>query len=356
MEISTCTECGIPSYITSEHVWLSDGLIAQRRDQRHIVSFIESDNLDPLFLSTEQIIGIPIDHIIQTARRRAARAKMEIMIPVEVRELLQKKEMDPGPVIEMIISVGKVLGYGRFELVDYRYEFDDDDYAILRVVNPYSVSFGLVDPVAILEVITGYEASYEYKQVSEGVYEIRSFRSSHSPALEERLITKAYSHGEGDIVLDSCATCGAPVELSSYGWNLDEGIIRGRETERRMAILAPTVLDAVLGELEKELGEAIPEAVVEAQRRFTKTGTYTPDEMRDEGRLRTQFALKGLGNLKSFDTGKKGLNLRLDNAAMHLITVGLIQGNYELTFGVESKVEWEFSDEGNLEVEVTPRS
>jgi hypothetical protein len=356
MEISTCPDCGVPSYVTSEHVWLSDGLIAQRRNQRHVVSFIESDNLDPLFQGIEQIIGIPIDQIILTARRRAARAYMGSMIPAEVRELLQKKEMDPGPVIEMIISVGKVLGYGRFEWVDYRYELDDEDYAVVRVENPYSVSFGLVDPLAVLEVITGYEASFEFKQDSKGFYEIRVFRSSHSPALKERLIMRTYTHREDDIVLDRCATCGAPLELSSYIWDLDGGTIRGRETGRRMAILAPTVLDVVLGELERELGKAIPEVVVESQRRFTRSGIYAFDETRDEGKLRTQLALRGLGNLKSFDMGKKGLHLHLDNAVMHLIMVGLIQGTYELAYGVESMVKWEFSEEGNLEVQVTPWS
>jgi hypothetical protein len=106
MEISTCAECGIPSYITSEHVWLSNGLIAQRRDQRHVVSFLESDNLDLLFQGIEQIIGISIEHIILDTRRRASRAYMASMIPAEVRELLQRKELDPGPVIEIIISIG----------------------------------------------------------------------------------------------------------------------------------------------------------------------------------------------------------------------------------------------------------
>jgi hypothetical protein len=356
MEISTCPECGVPSYVTSEHVWLSDGLIALRRDQGHGVTFIESDNLDPLFKGIEHIIGVPVDHIIQTARSNANRAYIARMIPADVRELLRSKELEPGIIVEPITSIGRLYGYGRFEWVNYRWEFDDDDYAIVRVENPYSVSFGLVDPVGVLEAITGYEASYEFEQVSKDVYEVRVFRSGHSPVLEERLIMRTYNHSEGDIALDSCANCGAPVELSSYRWDLDHGIIRGREIGRRMAFIVPAVLDVVLDELEKELGEAIPQAVVESQRRFTRSGIYTLGDMRDEDTLRTQLALRGLGALKSFDIGKKGLHLRLDNAVMHLIMVGLIQGLYELAFGMESKVEWDFSDEGNLEVEVTPRS
>jgi hypothetical protein len=356
MEINTCSECGVPEYIASEHVWLNDGLIAQRRDQRHVVVFMESDNLDPLFYGIEQIIGAPIDHIILAARRRAGRAYMDRMIPVEVKELLRKKEIELGPVIESIVFIGQVLGYGRFELVDYRYELDNEDYAIVRIEKPYSVIFGLGDPLAALEALTGYEGNFEFEEVSKDVYEIRAFRSSHSSAFKDRLIMKTYQHGEGDIALDGCPTCGAPLELSSYGWNVDTGIILGKDTGRRMAVFAPTVLDAILDELERELGEAIPEAAVEAQRRLTKTGIYNPEMMRDEGELRAQLALRGLGNLKQIELGKKGLRLRLANAAMHLLIVGLFQGMYEMIFELESKVRWEYSDEGDLEVEVTPRS
>jgi hypothetical protein len=354
IDVKMCPECGVPEYITSEHVWLNNGLIAQRMDQRHIVVFMESDNLDPLFYGIEEIIGASINRAILTARRRAGRAYMDRMFPAAVKELLRKKELDFGPFIEGVISLGQILGYGRFEFVDYRYEFDDDDYAIVHIEKPYSVVFALVDPLAALEAVTGYEGNFEFEEISKDLYEVRIFRSKHSSAFKDRLKMKTYQHWEGDIVLDSCSTCGAPMGLSSYAWNVDSGIILGKDTGRRMAVFAPTVLDAVLDELERELGETIPEAAVEAQRRFTKTGIYAPDEMRDETELRTQLALRGLGNLKQFNIGKKGLRLHLENAVMHLIMVGLMQGIYEMVFEVESKVEWELSEEGDLEVEVTP--
>ena len=68
-DVQVCAECGVPEYITSEHVWLNDGLIAQRRDQRHVVVFAESGNLDPLFSGIEEIIGVSIDRIVLAARR-----------------------------------------------------------------------------------------------------------------------------------------------------------------------------------------------------------------------------------------------------------------------------------------------
>lgn len=41
---------------------------------------------------------------------------------------------------------------------------------------------------------------------------------------------------------------------------------------------------------------------------------------------------------------------------LHLIVVGLVQGLYELAFDIESKVDWELSEAGDLKIEVTPKT
>ena len=47
--LTPCSECGAPKYFTQEHLWLNNGDIVQKRDQRHRLIFLESENLDPLF-------------------------------------------------------------------------------------------------------------------------------------------------------------------------------------------------------------------------------------------------------------------------------------------------------------------
>ncbi len=79
------------------------------------------------------------------------------------------------------------------------------------------------------------------------------------------------------------------------------------------------------------------------------------EEVSEEGDLRTQLALRGLGDLREIKMGSKGLRMRIDNAAVHLMIVGLAQGFFEMAFDVESGVEWELSEEGDLEVEVKPQ-
>jgi hypothetical protein len=121
-----------------------------------------------------------------------------------------------------------------------------------------------------------------------------------------------------------------------------------------MGIIHPSVLDPIFEELEQELGEAIPEVVIEAQKVFTKTGFYSPEEIRNEEDFRTQLALRGMGNLRDLKMNAEGLRMRLENVCMHLMVIGLVQGLFELAFDTRSGVEWELSEQGDLEVEITP--
>jgi hypothetical protein len=79
------------------------------------------------------------------------------------------------------------------------------------------------------------------------------------------------------------------------------------------------------------------------------------DEVADEGDFRNQLALRGMGDLREFKMDARGLRMRLNNACMHLMVVGLVQGLFEMGVGVESRAEWELSQEGDLEVNVTPQ-
>ena len=118
----------------------------------------------------------------------------------------------------------------------------------------------------------------------------------------------------------------------------------------------PSMIDPILDELEEELGAAFPEVVIEAEKQFVKAGFVSLGEYAGEGYIRESLALRGLGNLSEITVEEKNVRLRLENAALHLMGVGITQGFYELAFGVDSTVDWELSEDGVLEVEVRPRN
>jgi hypothetical protein len=353
--LEMCPAGGVPKLITSEHSWLNNGDIVQSRNQSSRMVFIETENLDPLFKGIGQIIGVNIDHMIITAGRRAYSGYLRSFVPKEVRERIRSGELDYEPLDAAFRDIGRLNGVGSYDLVERRFERDEHDYDIVSISEPYSVPLTVSAHVGAIELLTGVDQGYTYEEKSPDFYHITTFPSPHPEEMKERLWFHPYEHINGDIELEACATCGGPAALSSYEWYQKRGIVINKTTRRRMAIQGDVLLDPVFQELEEELGDAVPRAVVEAQRRFTTSGFYTLEDITDEGDFRTQLALRGLGNLKELSMKRKGMHLRLENAVLPLIIVGLAQGFFEIGFGVDStEVEWELSEDGNLEAEVKP--
>lgn len=355
--LDRCLECGLPEIITSEHSWLNNGDIVQSRNQQSRMVFIETENLDPLFKGIEEIIGSPIEHLVITAGRRAYRGYLKSFVPEAVREKIRNREMDYEPIDAAFRDIGRINGAGSYKRVGLRYEQDENDYDTVSITEPHSVPLAVSAHVGAVELLTGVEQGYSYERMFPDLYNITAYPESHSKELKERLWFRPHTHVDGDVELERCPSCGCPKTMSSYQWYPDRGIIVNKFTRRRMAIQGDVLLDPVFHELEEELGDEVPRAVVEAQRRFTKSGFYTIEDITDEGDFRTQLAVRGLGNLKELSMRRKGMRLRMENVALPLIIVGLAQGFFEIGFGTPAThVEWQISEGGILEVEVTPRS
>jgi hypothetical protein len=355
MELKTCPECGVPELVTGEQKWLDNGDIVQKRNQSHRMVFVETDNLDHLFRGIERIIGVGIEDIVITTVRRAVRPFLSAFISADMREKIKNGELEYWSIIDSYFcDMGKLYGDGVFRFVDARYEQDMDDYCTYSISEPLSVPIMVATHIADVEALTGIDQGYTYEAVSPSVYNITAFTSKHSDHLKERMMTKSYEHSDGNLELERCATCSGPKALAEYEWKPDRGVIVNKATGRRMGVLGNAELDPIFQELEAELGDAIPQAVVQAQRFFTKSGYYTADDLTDAAGFREQIALKGLGNLTELVMKRKGMHMCLENVALPLVVVGQAQGFYEMGFGVDTIVDWELSQQGDLEVEVKP--
>ncbi len=356
LDISACPECKTPSSFTAGQAWLNNGDIVQKANQTARMIFLECENLDPLFANMGDIIGFPVEELVENITARGAAIYMERLIPDELKELIRAGEIDFGFLIKAVIQYSHVLGYGKYEFVGLRYERDEDDYYKQRVFKPFSLPIAAGNLAGVLSAAVGGEHSVTRVEISPGLYEFTSAWTEYPESIKERLALKGYEHREGDIELERCPGCGCPSGLSAFRWPLDEGTIVNSQTGRRMAVLGAEFLDNVFDALESELGETIPAVVIEAQRRFTKTGFYSIEQVQNEEEFRTQLALRGLGNLRMIRMGTRGLRLRLDNAAAYLMVAGMAQGLFELALDVDSRVEWELSGDGELLVEVKPAS
>ena len=355
IKIRFCPECVVPKQVTGQYRWLNSGVIVQSTDMTRRVGLIESENLDPVYIAIGEIIGVSIDRLVTDSVRKGTVEYITNIIPPGMRDMIQKGQMPIESITEALIVNAHLNGFGKFELVDFLYEKNDDDFEIINVTDPFSLPLCAGVHAGACEAVTDRPNEVIYAEVFPGVYEFTAFICEHAGELEERLQAKGHHHREGDIYLERCPTCGGPKQLSGFKWDLDNGKITNAQTKKRMVLIGPEVQDPLFEELEKELGGTIPSIVVEAQRRFVKWGFFSMPEVGDHGELRNQLALRGLGDLREIKMGAQGMSMRVDNAANHLLTVGIAQGYFERAFDIRSHVEWELSVEGDLLVEATPQ-
>ena len=352
--LKPCVECGVPRVIAEEYLWLDNGDIVQKRDQRDRIIFSECENLDPLFAGIEKILGTPIEHIIIDCIRRTYRSYCRLFLPSNVDEMVREKKLDARSLDDGLAKLAIPMGVGKFEFVDKRIEGDDDDFYTCSVSEPNSLLMCAACHCGAMEAILGRDQGIEYSETAPDVYNLKAFPSPHPEALKGRMRIERYDHAAGDLELERCATCGGPKALSDNRWYLKRGVVVNRTTKRRMAVMGPNQIDPIFRELELELGETIPRVVVEAQRRFTKNGFYAMDDYSDTDEFRKGLALRGLGNLKELEIKRTGLRMRLENAVLHLMLVGMMQGIFDAALDLDSTVDWEISRRGDLDIEVKP--
>src|SRR5450759_5480421 len=115
-----------------------------------------------------------------------------------------------------------------------------------------------------------------------------------------------------------CPECGAHDYVSSQHLWLNNGdiVMKTGQTER-LVFFESENLDPLMSGIEEVTGVS------------TKTGFYTMEMVSDADDFRSQLALRGMGNLKDLKVDKKGLRMRLDNATLHLMIVGMMQGIFD---------------------------
>lgn len=356
-DINVCPQCEIPLFISSQHVWLDNGVIQTKEQGNQRLVFFECGSLDPLFDGISEIIDMSIEHVVIDASRRSTRAYMDHVVPDDLKEMIRAGEIDLNIVFDSTFLIWRAMGYGKLSLGKVRYERDPDDFITVRAERPYSVPLAVGNFAGSIEAIIGDEPGIVYDETSPGVYDITIFRAENPSELKSRLRWKGLEqeYKKGDIDLERCPTCGAPSALSEFHWDQVNGGIRSTITGRRMVMTGPSMIDPIFDELESELGDTIQSVAVEAQKRFIKSGFFAVDEVLGEEEMRTQVALRGLGNLTELKMGSRGVRLTVENIALPLLMVGLTQGLFEKAFDITSDVEWELTADGTLLVEVIPR-
>jgi len=373
--IEVCGKCGVPLMVCGGLNWEANGLISLASSPRNRMVFFESETMDQLFKGIEELIGMPIGHIVIESRCRETKRYIERAFPPEMRKSVERMggvEADRGLAITpeeretllatiraitlSVIDISRVYGYGDQKPGDLWESGDDYPWRTQVIRNPYSLLFIAADNLGSVEACEVASMRVRYEKTGENTYKLEAYPGEHPVELKERLKRKRYEFKPGEIRYERCPECGIPLEVARRRWDLEEGTITDPDTGRRMAIFGPSAVDAIFEDLESELGEAIPETVIEAQRRYIKSAWGVDQWNRDGSTFQHMIALRGLGNLVSFDGDRTHLTLKIENSCLHLPMVGTIQALVELAYRAESSTcEWELAEDGDLIITVKVR-
>ena len=373
--MDVCENCGVPIAISKEFNWESNGMISLKSSPRNRVVFYESENIDLLFKGIEELIGLPIEHIVIEGRYRETRRYLERAFPAHVREAIARiatieDDDSPAitaeekvallatikPIIFSIIELSRVYGYGDEKPSDLWETGGEYPWRELTVQDPYSLLFIAGDSLGSDEACESRSMKVEYKDIGDNTYEIKMSPGEHPVALKERLRGKRYDFKPGDIHWDRCPVCRIPLEVAQHRWDAQKGTIIDASTGRRMAFFGPMTADSIFQDLESELGEAIPETVIEAQRLYIKNAWAGERWNRDRESFRHLIALPGLGNMVGFEGDRTHLSLTIENPSLHLPLVGTVQALVEMAYRIDtSTIEWELAADGDLSVTVIVR-
>jgi hypothetical protein len=346
-KIKVCASCGVPKELSVESNWGSDGTISSLANTGQRSLLYETEGINSLFGNIEALVGQSVNRIVAEGKRKESLNFLQDYFS-GVKGMLARS-IGRRRVYMTIASLAAIFGYGHFELMDIK----KGAYVKVYGRNMYCTPLLTGDLMAAFNIIERLPANVHVDEKDGG--QIITVRQGEEPdeELSSRLEPVILPPKPGNIHFDICASCAAPTGLTSCDFDFEEGIITDTKTGRRMAFLTVDQIDAVLRELEEELGEDIVAVILQAQRDYIKNNFGAEEMGKGYQYLRYFLALRGLGNLVKYEIDDAGMEAVIENARPPLLVAGIMHGIFELLSALEGKIEYRTLDDGTLEVKVT---
>lgn len=351
-----CQRCGVPRILTSEHSWSPNGTIYVSGKIRHRMVFIDSDALNHILDSISARIGIPLDPIVQEAKRKSGKDFMDAVLSgakgMVARNLISTR------VYEQLSKQVSLLGLGNAEVKSYRRH----SYLEGIITDAYNAPAITGDICGAFESVEGCtaEAHYEATDGTVHCYIVKS--KVERPEFAGRFAYVEPPSVDGRNIYELCPVCKAPLALGAqYSFDMDKGVIVDTKTGHRVVLIGVMALVNLFGELTNELGEEIPSMIMEIEKDRIKEIIASKGSARDVGRsgylryMKT-LNLKGMGSGRSVSIEGDSVEIRVDNPYYEPLIAGFLAGFYEATSEGDARVAWTEGSEGYTDITIHPAS
>ncbi len=348
--MSDCILCGFPRVVSRHLDWRSDGTIVSSSGPgpRTRVCFLEPAELDEVFEDLSKTMGMPLDPFLLKAQKEVGKAVFE-HLPVRFATAIpDNKYFRPLWLLrlldKLVSSELAALGGGRFEFVEYRH----GERTVIRVTDPVLIPRQVGNAVGVYEMVTDVPSTNVEYHVEDGsgdlIITLSPGDEKPDEDAEARLYLEEAVPGAGWLQYERCSECGVPLRASEmFIWDMNRGIITNTDTGRREVVVAEQSFQAVMRELERELGEEITGHLYDHQKaqsrsRLLEDGAEGDDDFWDD--YVEGLALRGLGYPESMVRRPGSIAVTTAGAYNLDHYAAKIAAALEATEGGASGIEW----------------
>jgi hypothetical protein len=347
-----CPQCGFPRRFGKFLEWHSDGTVIGSVRPRIPLMFVEVDEWDNIYDELAMTIGGPIEHIVVEAQKHIGIDLYDMVKAlywnINAKRVPNTRWLRPQWLGKLLIwGMGNDLaglGAGRASLESYR----PGDHLTLRFKNPclHLMVVGNCQGIyESVEKMPGSRAGFKFDGDDLVVY---LTPAEEAPVSEDRLFLEEAVGGKGPLVYERCSKCGVPADAARrLVWQIELGQITNPETGKREDMMAVQSLNAILRELERELGDEVIKIVYRAQKWYALS-RLREDEVKagddPEAFWRSylmDMALRGLGHPSRFDLSEGSVSVVIENAYNQDLFAAKIAAGMEAVTGGGSEIEWD---------------
>lgn len=348
---AVCKRCGVPLIISKTHTW-RDGCLVDNDGGNADFCVYEADFHNHLLARAGSELGISLDSIVLNAGRNAS---AKIVRDGLSSHPLVAKVISKAPfyhISEPILTYfGRSIGLGKIEVLYHR----KGRRGALRFTAPYHQAHCAGALLGCMDVMYGYPVKYTVSEEGEGVLLCELIPGERDDTFGEEafrrlatidLVPAKTKYGS----LPACGRCGAPRGVGDlFRFDLDTGIITGRESGERVVLLGLYSLNSILRELEKELGQDVNQIFIGMEKEGFKSkleSTPLSEDLREMKDIREYLALRGLGLLSEMREEGGKATFVVQNAFIAPLVAGRLLALCDHRYGGECA--YEYTLQGNI--------